>query len=91
MGFMWGLRWILVLLAPFVGCYSALFISLLMPGFAARFCPPDRVVSGLCTAFWYDSVWDAATVFGAALAAVFVVLLPALLAPEKRLEVAVTF
>lgn len=36
-------------------------------------------------------MWDAATVLGSALAAVCVVLLPTLLAPEKRLVVATAF
>ena len=91
MGFMWGLRWIPVFLAPFVGFYSALFISLLTLSFAERFCPSDLIVSGLCTAPWYGGVWDAATMLGSALAAASVVLLPTLLAPKKRLVVATAF
>lgn len=85
------LRWFLALLSAPFGFYLALYVGIFADGFAASFCPPERVVSGLCTTTWYRWAGDAVVILGAALAAVLVVLLPTLLAPTKRLEVAVTF
>jgi len=76
--------------APF-GFYLALLTGLLADGFVAGFCPPAQVISGLCAAAWHLRAGDAIIILSVALAAVLVVFLPTLLAPERRLEVAVTF
>jgi hypothetical protein len=91
MNFVSLLRWTLSVVSAPLGFYAALFTGLLADGFLAGFCPSERVVSGLCTATWYLRAGDAIVIFGAVLAAVLVVLLPTLLAPKKRLEVAAVF
>ena len=91
MNFIRLLRWLLSVASAPLGFYLALFTDLLTDGFLAGFCPSERVVSGLCTASWYLWAGNATVIFSAAPAAVLVVLLPTLLAPAKRLEVAVTF
>lgn len=91
MNLVMALRWFLALLSAPFGFYLALYIGIFADGFVASFCPPERVVSGLCTTTWYRWAGDIIILLGAALAAVLVVLLPTLFVPEKRFEVAVTF
>lgn len=85
------LCWILVPLSAPFGFYLAFLISLFITDLIHSFCPAELVVSGLCTAKWYSRTVDGTIIFGAALAAVFVVMFPTLLAPEKRFEVAAAF
>ena len=82
-------RWILVPPSADFGWFLAFFGSLYLLGFVYDLCPPELIVSGSCTAKWHPGAESAVIAFGAALAAVFVVLFPALLAPGHRFRVAV--
>lgn len=81
-------RWLLVVPAAFAGWYLALVAAMLVYGLAQRLCPAELVVSGACTAPWHAPFFDALVVGGAALAATLIVLLPALVAPARRVAVA---
>lgn len=87
-GFDW-LRWALLLPAALVGWYAALIAGMLLLAFAESLCPPEDVVSGACMAPWFDGVSRGVICLGAALAGALVVLLPTLVAPRARREVAV--
>ena len=49
MNFTTVLRWLLALLSAPFGFYLALYIGIFADGFVAGFCPPELVISGLCT------------------------------------------
>ena len=51
-------------------------------------CPPDQIESGMCIAPWYDSAFDAAVCFCAALAAFLIVTLASITAPSHKRVVA---
>jgi hypothetical protein len=69
--------------------------TLFLDGFARKFfypCPPELVTSGLCGADWYQSSVDAATCFGAGLAALLIVLGCVSAAPAyKKIVALITF
>ena len=52
-------------------------------------CPRELVVSGACTATWYEPAFYALTVAFSALAAILIVFVPALVAPSHRFGVAI--
>ena len=56
---------------------------------AHRFCPPEAIVSGACTASWHAPVELTIMAVSTALAAFFIVGVSAWLAPLHRLRVAV--
>jgi hypothetical protein len=88
-------RWLLVPVAGILAWYAALFGTLALDGVLRRLlypCPPDLVVSGLCGADWYRASVDAATCFGAGLAAFLIVTGCVAMAPAcKRIVALVTF
>ncbi len=83
------IRWVLVPPSALFGFYLAFFGSLYLLGLMERFCPEEEIISETCMAQWYLLAENAMISFGAALAAVFVVLFPSLLAPNYRFRVAV--
>lgn len=86
------LRWLLVVPAMLAGWYLALITGLLLHALAESFCPPMKVVSGVCTAAWFRSVEEILILLTAALAATLVVLLPTLACPGRKRAVAgITF
>ncbi len=83
-----ALRWVLVLLlAPF-GYVAAVLTSVLLTQLLRRLCPPEHVVSGLCTAAWYSGAELTVFAFATALGAALWVVLPVLAAPTHRARVA---
>jgi hypothetical protein len=48
-------RWALLLQVSVAAWSLAFFVGLLMVSFVDRFCPIDKVVSGLRTATWYEA------------------------------------
>ena len=84
------LRWLLVVPAACVGFLLSVACGLALVSLAGRFCPPELVISGMCTASWYPFVTDLAICISAALGASVTVALPFLLAPTHRLPVAIT-
>ena len=83
------LRWILIPPAAVAAWYVALFSGFaLHQGFEAL-CPASQVESGHCFAPWFLHVLAGLIVFGAALAAVLIMITCTLLAPTRRRQVAV--
>jgi len=83
-----ALRWVLVpLLAP-IGYVAAVLTVVLLTQLLRRMCPPEQLVSGMCTATWYTGAELAVFAFATALGAALWVVLPALAAPARRAHVA---
>ncbi|MCB1906100.1 MAG: DUF2784 domain-containing protein [Rhodocyclaceae bacterium] len=83
-----ALRWLLTVPAAFAGWYAGIVAGMSMLSLAERLCPPEVMVSGLCTAPWFGPVQRGIFCAAAALAATLVVLLPTLVAPGWRMRVA---
>ena len=84
------LRWLLVIAAPILGWYIALVAGLLLLDFTESWCPPEEMISGMCTAAWFPLASNAVFCFSTALAAVLVVAGAVLAAPSRRRQVAWT-
>lgn len=80
------LRWVLAVITGFVVWHVVAILGLMAVSVLDSFCPPDQVVSGMCTAPWYDTAFDALVIVFAGLSAVAVVLVPPLVAPTHRWE-----
>lgn len=83
-----SLRWLLVLLGPALGLVLAFVGAVLFTHALTRLCPPDLLVSGVCTAAWYPAAEQAAYALAAGLGAFAFVGLPARAAPDYPVEVA---
>ena len=84
-----AVRWLLLLPGVYAAWWAALLIGIAYIGILDWLCPPDLMVSGLCTTPWYESAFDAGVVAGAGLAARLVMLAAILMAPSHRRYVAV--
>jgi hypothetical protein len=84
------LRWLLVLPAACLGFLLSVVCGFGLVSLAGWFCPPELVISGMCTASWYPLASDLAICVSAALGASATVALPFLLAPTHRLPIAIT-
>jgi hypothetical protein len=83
-----ALRWVVVVALGLVGALIGVLVGLGLSRLVVRFCPPELVVSGVCTASWAPMAETAAHCVGAAVSALLVVALPALVAPSHRTRVA---
>jgi MFS family permease len=83
-----ALRWILILPAAVAAWYAALLLGIALYQGVEALCPPDQVESGHCFAPWFLTVSNALIAFGAALAAVLVMIACTLLAPAHKRQVA---
>jgi hypothetical protein len=81
-------RWLATAPLAFLGYVVALLAVVLLTSLLSRLCPPDLLVSGLCTASWYSSVEVGAFALSTALGAALFVALPVLVAPSHRSRVA---
>ncbi len=82
------LRWTFVPIAGALVWFGTLFLGLAGLDLLDRLCPPEHVVSGMCTASWHRPAVDGLTIVCALLAAVGIVLVPARIAPSNRFTVA---
>src|SRR5262245_23856301 len=82
------LRWLTVPLAGIAVWYVTLLVGFGAVSVLDALCPPQLVVSGLCTASWYEPAFEALLLVCTALVAAGVVLVPALVAPAHRFRVA---
>jgi hypothetical protein len=82
------LRWIAIAPAILLAWLAAFLGGLLLLDIAHRFCPPDALISGACTADWYAPTELAIMAFSTALAGFLIVCVSAWLAPAHRLQVA---
>ena len=76
------LRWLAVLPAALAGWYLALASGILLHSLATSLCPEDMLVSGMCTASWFEWLEQGIFAFTAALAAFLVVWLATLCCPS---------
>ena len=81
-------QWILVPVVGFAAWWAAFLLGLGAFWVVDSLCPPEKVVSGVCTASWYDPAIDGLFTIFSAVAASFVVLGPVLVAPSHRRWVA---
>jgi len=92
-GRVWGkmpnlLRWVLVPISGVLVFYLVLFLGILCLDLVGDFCPPEEVVSGLCTAWWYDAAYHALVLGGSFIVVAGVVIVPGRVAPAHKLRVA---
>jgi hypothetical protein len=81
-------RWAAVLPAALVAWHLALVMGLAALSVLERLCPPELVISGLCTAAWFPLAEKAVLCFGTAVAAALVVASVAVVAPTRKAEAA---
>ena len=85
------MRWFLLIPVAYLGYYAALISGMAFLALAESFCPPDAIVSGMCVADYMKPVERTLFVVFPGIAAALVVLLPALVAPSGKEEVAFAF
>ena len=83
------IRWVLLLPSAYAAWWVALFLGIAYVSVLDWLCPPELMVSGLCTATWYEPAFNAAFVVGAGLAAGLIMLAVILMAPSHRRHVAI--
>ena len=86
-----GVRWFLLIPVALLGYYAALVSGMAVLALAESFCPPDAIVSGMCVADYMRSIERVSFVVFPGIAAALVVLLPALVAPSRKVAVAFAF
>ena len=82
------LRWIAAPLVGVLAWYIALVAGIAVASSLDHFCPPDLMVSGMCSAWWHSYAVDVSVVSFAGMAALLVVLSAALVAPSHKLQTA---
>jgi hypothetical protein len=78
------LRWLLALASPGLGCLLAVVGSVFGALADPYLCPPELLLSGLCTAKWFPYVQLAMVATFVALGATIFVVLPVALAPSHK-------
>ena len=81
-------RWVLVPLSGVAVWYVVLLLGIASITLLDSLCPPDLVVSGSCTAGWYEPVFQSLLFVCSVGVAIGIVLVPALVAPTFRWRVA---
>jgi hypothetical protein len=84
-------RWLLVPASAFGVWVAVLLAGLGGVNLLDSLCPPDLMISGLCTAWWHQPAMTLLESACAGIAAAGVVLIPALVAPGYRIQVAAIF
>jgi hypothetical protein len=82
-------RWLLVPVTAFAVWVVVLMLGIGGSSLLDSLCPPDLMISGVCTAPWHRPAMAALEMICAGLAAVGFVVLPAKVAPAYRAYVAV--
>jgi hypothetical protein len=83
------IRWLLIVPASVAAWYLALVVGIMLLAAVSGLCPPDQLVSGACTAPWYQTASLAVLCFGAGLAATLILIVSTLLAPTHKRQAAV--
>lgn len=83
-----GIRWLLALLCPAVALAVTFVAAVLATFLLERWCPPDLMISGVCTAPWYPPAEIAAFSLSALMGGAVFVAMPAWLAPDHKVLVA---
>ena len=84
-----GVRWLLILPVAVVAWYVALVAGVGMYVGIESLCPESQVVSGECMAPWFGKAALAVVTFGAALAALLIMIACTWVAPEYKRQVAI--
>jgi hypothetical protein len=84
-----AVRWALVPVTAFAVWFGTLSIGIGGSSLLDSLCPPDLMISGICTAPWYEPAMTALEMVCAAIAAVGFIALPAMVAPGYHPPVAV--
>ncbi len=82
------IRWLVVPLSAVAVWTAALLLGLAGITVLDSLCPPDLMVSGLCTASWHAPAVKGLEMICAAFAAAGVVAVPTVIAPHHRVQVA---
>jgi len=82
-------RWLLVPLTALAVWVGTLLIGIGASGLLDSLCPPELMVSGLCTAPWHRPAMAAVEMICAGIAAAGFIALPVRVAPAYRPQVAV--
>ena len=82
------LRWMLVVPSGILGWYLGMIVAMLIYKANQALCPARYLVSGVCAAPWSIYVEKMAFFIGGGVVGALVVLLPALMAPNHRKQVA---
>ncbi|MBX3646800.1 MAG: hypothetical protein KF853_05725 [Rhodocyclaceae bacterium] len=83
-------RWLLVIPSASVGFVAGYAVVVGLLVIALKSCPPEHMTTALCAAPWYAYVEIGVYCVAAAVWAICTVLLPALVAPGYRANVALT-
>jgi hypothetical protein len=83
-----ALRWLAIVPAILAAWFLSFASGVGLIAAAKRLCPPEHLVSGMCTARWYPHVETAIFCVSTALAAALIVGASALLAPSRKAVVA---
>jgi len=83
------MRWALVPVTAFGVWLGTLLIGIGGSSLLDSLCPPDLMISGICTAPWHGPAMRALEMVCAAIAAVGFIALPAAIAPSYQIPVAV--
>jgi hypothetical protein len=78
------LRWFMVIPAAIIGWWLAIVTGIVLVSIPDNFCPPEDVMSGFCTAPWYEPVVSGIMIYTASLSAVLALVFSVLTAPGKR-------
>ena len=84
-----AVRWALVPVTAFAVWFGTLLIGIGGSSLLDSLCPPDLMVSGICTAPWHQPAMTGLEMMCAAIAAVGFIALPAKVAPAYHIQVAV--
>ncbi len=82
-------RWLLIVPIAVAAWYVAVALGISLHMGLDALCPPDQIVSGLCTARWYPAASAAVVCTGAGLAAALILVACTWLAPSHRRRVAI--
>ena len=83
------IRWILAIPFGILGWFIALMLGIALHELAIYACPKEQLLSGMCVAEWFKSVRAIIMYFSFSIAAVLVVLLPTIIAPRHKLNIAI--
>jgi hypothetical protein len=81
-------RWALVPLSAIAVWYAVLVMGIVGISLLDRFCPPELMVSGACTASWHAPAVDALVLLCTAAVSAGIVVIPTYVAPAKPFLVA---
>jgi hypothetical protein len=83
------IRWLLFVPSAALGYLWTFLCAMVLVGLLQGLCPPDLMISAMCTASWFRTAERVAIMFSLATGAALFVALPAAIAPAQRTAIAV--